>query len=328
MAAYLERWLRDYCAVKVSPKTAERYTQIVRLHLTPTLGHHQLTKLRPLHIQEAYTFWLQGGRRDGEAGGLSVTTVLHHHRVLHLALRQAVRWQLLAVNPADAVQPPRKAQREMSALDEDETAKLLEAAVGSDLYAPILVAVTTGLRRGELLALRWQDVDLERGTLSVNQTIEQTAERGIAFKEPKTAKSRRLISLGSLTVETLRRHRASQNEARLLLGNSYVDGGLVFPAPAGSVWNPRTFSSAFYRLTSHSGVPRMRFHDLRHSHATQLLVAGVHVKVVSERLGHSTAGITLDTYSHVLPGIQEEAAARIDSAIRGAIMRSSMAAQR
>ena len=316
--AFLKRWLRDYAAVRVAAKTFERYAEIVRLHLIPALGHHPLAKLQPLHIQAHYSQALQDGRRDGK-GGLLAQTVLHHHRILKEALQQAVRWQLLARNPADAVDPPRPRRREMRALDDAPTAVLLTAAEGTSLHIPVLLAVTTGLRRGEVVGLRWSDVDLDAETLAVRQCVEQT-KAGLSFKEPKTAKGRRVVAVPRITTEALRRHKAEQAKQRLLLGPAYHDQGLVCARPDGRIWAPQALSAAFSALAHRLHLP-IGFHGLRHSHATQLLKQGVHPKIVSERLGHATVGITLDVYSHVLPGMQEDAARRADAALRAALGR-------
>lgn len=313
---YLDRWLKEYAKSNVSAKTYQTYAEFVRLHLAPALGHHQLAKLAPLHIQEYYTRALESGRKDGK-GGLSAQSVLHHHRVLHEALHQAVKWQLLARNPADAVEPPRPASTEMAALDVSETARLLEAAAGTWLHLPILLAVTTGMRRGELLGLRWQDVDLKAGKLTVQQAVEET-RAGVTFKQPKTQRSRRPIDLPPLLVEALIRHKGEQAQERLLMGAAYQDQGLVIAQPDGQVRRPDNLSHAFLKLTRAHGI-KLRFHDLRHSHASHLLAAGVHLKVVSERLGHSSTRLTLDTYSHLLPGMGEDAALKVDVALRFAI---------
>ncbi|MBI3910611.1 MAG: site-specific integrase [Armatimonadetes bacterium] len=318
VAEYLGHWLSDYARPNVAPKTWERYEEIVRLHLIPALGGLRLDRLQPLHIQGAYSRWLESGRRDGK-GGLASRTILHHHRILREALQQAVRWQLLARNPADAVDPPRPAPQEMAALDEAGTARLLEAARDTWLYVPILLAIATGMRRGEILGLRWQDVDLEKGALSVRQTLEQTQANGLAFKQPKTPKSRRAVALPAVIVQELRRHRGAQAERQLLLGPTYHKSDLVCCHDDGSLIRPSVLSKCFGSLLRRSGLAHVRFHDLRHTHATQLLREGVHVKIVSERLGHSTVGITLDTYSHVLPGMQEDAARRMDTVLRAAL---------
>jgi integrase len=319
LSEYLEHWLTDYAKTNVSRKSLERYTEIARCHLIPALGQYRLLDLRPLHIQGYYGIALESGRRDGR-GGLSARTVLHHHRVLRQALHQAVKWQLLARNPADAVEPPQPRHAEMRTLDEAQMASLLEASRPNRLlYIAVLLAVTAGMRRGEILALRWQDIDLESGILSVRQSLEET-KAGLAFKEPKSKKARRTIALPELAIEGLRRHRAEQARGRLMLGPGWQDNDLVCSQHDGRPLHPRSLTHAFVNLLRRRrDLARVRFHDLRHSHATLLLRKNVHPKIVSERLGHSTVGITLDVYSHVVPGMQEEAARKIDAALRSAI---------
>jgi integrase len=322
---FLERWLAAYAKAQVSPKTFERYAEIIRCHLIPAIGGLDLAALRPLHLQAYYASAVESGRRprrgealDDRARGLAARTVLHHHRVLREALHQAVKWQMLARNPADAVEPPRPVRTEMRALDEAETARLIEASAGGRLYLPILLAATTGLRRGEILAVRWRDIDLEAGTAAVRQSLEQT-KAGLSFKEPKTQKGRRVIALPELAIDALRRHKAEQAKIRLMLGPGYEANDLVCCQPDGRPFKPGNITNSFAELVERLKIPHLRFHDLRHGHATLLLRQGVHPKVVSERLGHSTVGITLDVYSHVLPGMQEEAARKVDSALRGAL---------
>jgi integrase len=316
VATYLKRWL-DHARNRVSPKTHERYAELSRTHITPRIGSYKLSQLKPLHIQELYSYALEKGRKDGR-GGLSPQTVVHIHRLLRAALQQAVRWQLLARNPADAVDPPRPPKTEMKALTEAETAALLRVAEGSSLYLPILVAVVTGLRRGELLSVRWSDIEFGTGETSIQRTLEQTSE-GLRFKEPKTQKASRTVTIPAIAVDALKAHKVHQAERRLMLGPAYEDHGLVFARDDGSPWPPDTFSTAFAVLIRRSSLPHVRFHDLRHSHASQLLRQGVHPKVVSERLGHSSVKTTLDIYSHVVPGMQHDAAVGIDRAMRQAI---------
>ena len=316
----LDRWLADYAKHKVSPKTYERYQEMIDGHIRPALGSYVLPKLVPLHIQAFYSHALAHGRKDGK-GGLSAQSVVHFHRLLNKVFAQALKWQLLARNPLQAVEPPRPQRQEMRALDEEETASLLSLVAESRLYIPVMLAVTTGLRRGEILGLRWRNVDLTSGTITVVQSLEQTKE-GLRFKSPKTHRSRRSIAIPAITVEALRSYRVKQAEERLALGPAYDDNDLACPRPGGGPWPPDEFSTSFSAFVRRSGVRRFRFHDLRHSHATHLLRVGVHPKVVSERLGHSTVGITLDTYSHVLPGMQEDAVRLIDVALAAAIKKN------
>ena len=210
VSEFLDRWLADYAKPKVSPKTYERYQEMIDGHIRPALGSHLLPKLAPLHVQTFYGCALAKGRKDGK-GGLSRQSVVHFHRLLHKAFAQAVKWQLRARNPIEAVEPPRAQRQEMRALDEDETANLLRLLGESRLYIPVMLAVTTGLRRGEILGLRWSNVNLATGTITVVQSLEQTRE-GLRFKSPKTHRSRRSIALPAMTVEVLRSHRVKQAE--------------------------------------------------------------------------------------------------------------------
>ncbi len=310
LGAFLDQWLTQ-TGGRLSARTRERYASIIARHLKPALGERSLRALTPLQIQGYY------GEALGEAG-LAPSTVRKHHHLLRKALGQAVRWGLLARNPAASVEPPKAVRREMRALDRRETAKLLAAAQGGRLYVPVLLAVTSGLRRGELLGLRWRDLDLENASLTVRQSLEETGA-GLGFKQPKTARSRRRVPLGETTVAALKRQRAAQEQERLALGELYRDQGLVFTRPEGSPLSPAAFSLAFTRLVRKCGLAGTRLHDLRHTHASLLLAQGVHPKIVSERLGHASVAITLDTYSHVLPGLQEAAVAQFDAGLATAL---------
>ncbi len=303
VAEFLKRWLRDY-ASHLAPKTHRRYEEVVRLHLVPALGALPLTRLRPLHIQECYRRVLDMGR--------SARTALHTHRVLREALQHALRWQLIARNPADAVEPPRPKRYEIPALPPDMIRQLLAAADDTRYGTLVHTAVMTGLRQGELLGLRWRDVDLETGTLSVRQTCQWLPREGFVFRQPKTHRSTRPVALSPRTVQRLRQHRSQQLEERLSLGPAYEDNDLVFATPLGTPLHPNTLRVGWLRILKAANIGHLRFHDLRHAHATLMLQQGVHPKIVSERLGHSGIAITMDTYSHVLPGLQAEAAAQLD----------------
>lgn len=279
-----------------------------------------LTKLKPAAISSAYSKALRDGRRDG-TGGLSPRTVTHMHRVLKQALGQAVKWDLLARNPADAVDPPKVERAAMAAFDMAQTAELLEFVRGTRMFMPTVLAVLCGLRRGEICALRWRSVDLAKGQLAVAASAEQT-EAGVRFKEPKSGRAR-TVSLSATVVEELRSYRVQQAEELLKAGVRQSEDMLVVCQADGTLLQPRSLTHEWVRLLGKTTLPRVRFHDLRHSHATHLLASGVHPKVASERLGHSKVGITLDLYSHVMPGMQEDDAARVDDALRTAINRRS-----
>ena len=196
---------------------------------------------------------------------------------------------------------------------------MIERTKGTALYMPILLAVTTGMRRGEVLAVRWSDIDLDSGILSVTRTLEKSRYGGLNFKQPKTQKSRRTISLPAITVEALRLHRVEQAELMLSLGAGWNEDGLVCMRDAGDPINPDTLTSNYKNLARRLDLPSPRFHDLRHTHATQLLKAGIHPKIAQERLGHATIAVTLDLYSHIMPGMQEDAAMKVDRVLKTAL---------
>jgi integrase len=317
VAVFLERWL-EHMKGQLSPRSRERYADLCRKNIAPLLGVLALTKLRPAHISAAYAKALASGRRDG-SGGLSPRTVTYMHRVLREALQQAVRWNLLARNPADAVKPPKVERRQMRVLDADGTAALLEAARGTNLFVPVLLAALCGVRRGEIAALRWRTVDLERGTLAVVASAEQTSTT-VREKPPKNGKGR-AVALPLLVVDELRSHRVRQAEGLLALGVRLTDDHHVVTREDGLPLQPRSLTHAFETFLRKHGLQRLRLHDLRHTHATQMLKNGVHPKIAQERLGHSSVAITLDLYSHVLPGMQDEAAQGVDRAVRAAMER-------
>lgn len=320
VADYLRRWLRDYAAHNVAPSTFARYKGIIDSHLIPALGNLRLRDLRPAHLQAAYAgFLAPGGRKDSREGGLSPRSALHHHRLLKEALAQAVRWQQLAHNPADAVTPPRPARPEMRVLSPEEVSWLLEAAIETPLYTLLYLALHTGLRQGELLGLKWEDVDLDRGSLHVQRTAQRLPGQGVTYRPPKSHRSCRPVSLSPEVVDLLREHRRAQVEHRLRVGPAYAGMGLVFASPLGRPMDPGNLRRGFARLVEKAALAPVRFHDLRHTAATLMLTAGVHPKVVSERLGHATVSLTLDTYSHVLPDLQREAAKALDGLLGPAL---------
>jgi integrase len=319
VATFLDRWL-DHVRVQVAPRTHERYAELARKTIVPLLGGVILIKLRPEQISAAYTKALAGGRRDGK-GGLSPRTVHHCHRILRQALGQAVRWQILARNPTDSVDPPKVERQRLNTYDMAQTAELIEAMRGTRMLVPTLLAVLCGLRRGEIAALRWRSVDLMVGRLAVVESAEQT-KTGIRYKEPKGGRAR-AVALSTTVAEELMLHRLKQAQDLLKLGVRHSDETFVVAQADGSPLQPNSLTHEWVRLSGKTLLPRIRFHDLRHAHATHLLSSGVHPKVASERLGHSKVGITLDLYSHVLPGMQEDAAARVDDALRAALKKRS-----
>jgi len=317
LADYLQRWLEAVRA-NLAPATYQRYDGLLKHQVIPHIGGLMLTKLRPLQVQQLYARLQVQGRADGR-GGISARTLLHVHRVLSEALRQAVRWQIVARNVCESVESPHAPRVEMRALSPDEARQLLEVAQAEDgiLGDAVIIAVHTGLRLGELLGLRWADVDTEQGRITIHRTVQYLPGEGTIQREPKTARGNRTVPIGATAVSTLGRLRRRQLEARLAVGTAYEDSGLAFTDPRGRPIPPYRLSQRFAGLLRRADLPRMRFHDLRHTHATLMLARGVHPKVVSERLGHASIAITLDTYSHVLPTLQEDAARALDAWLAG-----------
>jgi integrase len=318
LGSYLDRWLATHAEPNLAAKTVERYRQLVEVNIKPKIGGTPLAKLQPIAVSEFYSWSLTSGHRR-KTGGLSPRTVRHIHRLLHAALKQAVKWQLRQTNPYDAVEAPKPVAKEMSAVDEDGSAWLIQAALGMDLYIPIMYALSTGLRRGEILGQRWQDVDFASNRLFVAQSLEQTKRGGLKFKIPK-GKKRRALTMSPLLAEALKAHGEEQARRRKLFGADYhSDLDLIVALPDGSPWPPDRFTDRYVAFSKKVGLKGVRFHDLRHSNASQLLRQGVPVKVVSARLGHSNATVTLNTYAHVLAGDDERAAEIMERQLRIAI---------
>jgi integrase len=320
LAQFLNRWL-EHMGAQVSPRTLERYSEIAMNNIIPPLGSVVITKLTPIQVSTAYAKALATGRRDG-TGGLSPRTVHHMHRVLKQAMSQAVRWQIIGRNPLDAIDPPRVERRRLDTYDVAQTVELLDVGRGTSMFVPILLAALCGMRRGEIAALRWRSVDLMTGQIAVVESCEQM-NGSIRYKEPKNGRAR-TVALSATVAEELRAHRVAQARELLKLGVRPADDGFVATLADGRSLQPTWITHEWVRLIQAIPyLPRLRFHDLRHAHATHLLASGVHPKVASERLGHSNVGITLDLYSHVMPGMQEDAAARVDDALRIAMAKRS-----
>jgi integrase len=303
VGSYLESWLQA-TEHSVRPRTWKRRGEFVRLHIVPALGKVALAKLTALQVQALYAQKLHEG--------LSSTTVHHLHTVFHRALKAALRLGLLQRNVLEMLDPPRITHHEMATLSADQARRLLIAARGDRFEALYVLALSTGMRQGELLALKWQDVELEAATLRVRATLQYTPA-GFVFAEPKTAKSRRIVALPKTAVDALRRRRAQQATERTGAGD---DLNLVFPNTAGHPMDGKDLLRHRFRpLLQKAGLPPIRFHDLRHTAATLLLERGINPKIVSEMLGHADISITLGIYSHVTPHMQQQAAAAMDAAL-------------
>ena len=295
----------------IRPTTYSSYECHVERHIIPTLGRLPLNKITGAHLNVLYAKLLAKGGDEGERP-ISPSTVRRIHATLHRALKDAVRWNRIPRNPADSADPPRAIgfDREMKIWRADELKAFLVSQRESRIYPLWLTLATTGMRRGEALGLTWDDVDLETGRLSVTKTRVLNGYETL-LSTPKTKKGRRLIALDPTTTAALRKFRTQQKKECLARGESFDEKKVVFLREDGKPYHPERVSRVFYRTAKKAGLPRIRLHDLRHTYATLALVAGVHPKVVSERLGHANIGITLDCYSHCLPALSEDAASRV-----------------
>ena len=311
LAEYLRRWLVEYVQPNLAPRTAEGYEHIIRRHLVPALGNLPLTQLKPEHVQRLYSQKLTDGRCAKE-GGLSNRTVRYIHVTLHKALQDALRLGLVTRNVAGAVEPPRVYHQEVRTLGESDLQIFLSTAEPTPYYSLFYTALFTGMRRSELLALRWSDVDLLLCQLYVTRSMHQLKTGEIVFRQPKSTRSKRLVALSPSTVRVLADHKTRQEELKLLQGLVPRSEDLVFSHDDGTPLLPDSITHAWMKMARHAGLHGIRLHDARHTHASLMLKQGVHPKIVQEILGHSSIQVTLDTYSHVAPGLQQAAANRLD----------------
>jgi integrase len=301
LADFLDRWERDWASGNVSGKTLETYAHHLK-HVRRHLGTMTLQRLQPVDFATLYARLL----RDGE-DSLAARTVGHIHRIVHRALGHAVQWGLLRQNPTDAVDPPRVADTEIEILQPEHLQTILNKLRGRSIYPIAALAVATGMRRGELLALRWKDVDIDASRLRVERSVEQT-KSGLAFKSPKTKHGRRTIALPASTVTELRSHWKAQQEQRIALGRGKSSpDDLVFPTWDGHTRSPNALTKEWSVLMDNLGLVAT-FHSLRHTHASQLIASGLDVITISRRLGHGSPSITLGVYGHLFPNTDDRAA--------------------
>ena len=312
----LHRWLPSK-RTRVKPSTANSYERNIRLHIIPNIGAIPLQRLQPEDLDELYVKLLTEGKRNGGGGGLSAKSVRNVHATLQSALSDAARKGTVARNVADTADPPSisRSGRSISVWTGDQLRCFFDAMADHELYALYLLAATTGMRRGEIAGLLWHNVDLEAARLTINQQI-VSVQYQLIESDLKTPTSRRNIDLDPRTVAELRHHRRRQLEERMATGQR-GDDGYVFAKPDGSPIHPDLISQTFERAVAKLDIPRIRLHDLRHTHATILLQQNVHPKVVSERLGHSSVAFTMTVYQHVLPGLQAQAASTFETAVFG-----------
>jgi len=310
---HLKQWLNGYVKTKCSQRTLDGYRSIVVRHLIPALGKNLLKHLNQQAIQNYYGVACET---------LSARTVHHHHRVLSQSLKYAVRQGYLGRNPCEMVDAPRARKKIMRTLTPGELEKLLDNAVDSYYYPVIYTAVSLGLRQAELLGLRWRDIDLEMLSVSVSRVL---YKRGgtCEFKEPKTDHSRRNVAMTPKLAIFLREYKAQRNQFYQLLGKDMTLDDLVFANESGKPMDPSILSHSFSRIAKKSGLGTVRFHDLRHTFASLLLLRGAKPKVISEALGHASVAFTMDTYSHIINGMQEEAMALLDTILPAGVSKDN-----
>ena len=309
LKVYLEHWLEQVhklSTVRIS--TYEMYRIVIYKHIIPLLGHIQLQKLTPQQVQVFYTKKLDEG--------LSSKRVRGFHAVLHSALQNAVKWNLVGRNVCDLVTPPIPQRHEIQPLTPEQAQRLLQVARERKLETLLTVAVATGMRRGELLGLHWHDIDFNEGCLYVRRTVGRIGKFGVVVSEPKTRRSRRKIVLPGFVVDALKQHQEGQQAVREKAGTQWREKDIVFCNMYGDYLSTTNLQIAFKGLLQRAELPNIRFHDLRHSAASFLAKLNVHPKVVQEILGHSTIAMTLDIYSHLFPSTHQEAMSRLDDLFR------------
>jgi integrase len=315
LAEHLHNWLEGYCKTNCSQRTYDGYQAIIEHHLIPALGQLQLKHLHPQAIQKYY----------GQAcEKLSPLTVHHHHRTLSQSLKYAVRQGYLGRNPAELVDPPSPRRKPMRTMTPGEVETLLDMAKDSGYYPVIYTAMSTGLRQAELLGLRWRDIDLDMLSISVSQVLYK--RRGVyQYKEPKTSHSRRRVAMTPKLATYLRGYRAEREGLFLMLERPLTLDDLVFTNVRGNPVDPSVLSHAFGKIARQAGLNGVRFHDLRHTFASLMLLRGAKPKVISEALGHSSVAFTMDTYSHIIDGMQEDAMALLDEVLPSGVNKYSVA---
>lgn len=321
---YLDEWLEKAASARLRPRTLQDYREKVDRYVRPILGAHRLDKIRPLDVQGLVQRLAEEGCPTvppAKRRPLAPQTVRYAHAILSAALEQAVRWEMILSNPARHVELPRRRSREMRALSPGEAAAFRKAIEGTRFEALWLLLLGTGLRPGEALALRWTDLDLAGARATIQRTLPRRRARDeLVFEDPKTVRSRRVVPLPPTVVKALRQHRKAQAEHRLLLGDGYrADLDLVFATETGEPVNYRNLVRRHFKPALESaGLPAsVRPYDLRHSFASLAMAAGAHVKAISDRLGHSSAKMTLDVYSHVLEPVEADATGKIEASLFG-----------
>ncbi|OPX90294.1 MAG: putative prophage phiRv2 integrase [Pelotomaculum sp. PtaB.Bin104] len=314
---FVERWIRDYAESNLAPKTLSSYKDMLKKYILPALGKLKVEQITPVHLMEFYTNLQEDGiRHDKKPGGLSPKSISYAHRIISSILQDATQWQVIGSNPCSRVKPPKVTKKQAACYDEEQTATMLAALETEELkYQSMLqLALFTGLRRGELMGLEWQDVDFDKKTLEIRQSSQYLPGKGVFTKSPKNESSERLLSLPPFLIDLLRQYRRQQSEDRLKVGDLWQGSDRLFTTWDGRPMHPDTPTRWFSKFIKKHGLPHLPFHGIRHTAATMLINQGLPAKSISGRLGHADIGTTMNIYGHYLKSADREAADRLEKA--------------
>ena len=313
---YADFWINNYAIPNLSPKTYERYKSMLKARILPYLGNMYLDKIQPMQLMYLYQELSECTYiRKKEAHKLSSKTILEHHRLLHSMLQQAVYWQMIPYNPASRVRPPKARKPNINFYDDVQTIALIKALEGEELKFRVIILLTifTGLRRGEVLGLEWQDIDFKNSSVTVRQASQYVSSIGIYTKDPKTETSNRIISIPESITKLLKEYQRKQLKNRLLLGDKWIETNRLFVQSNGAPMHPDTITKWFRQFLEDKNLPHITFHGLRHTHATLLISQGLDVRTVSNRLGHAQTSTTLNIYAHAFAKMDREASEKLDN---------------
>lgn len=316
---FANMWFEKHAEPNMANMTIYNYKSVCQNYFVPYLGHMQMDQIKPLHLVDLFADMQKGSAKKPDEG-LSESSIKRHHTLISTMFKTAVEWKIIASNPAKGIKLPKVQKSKVIAYDEKQTAVLLNLAANKasiKYYTLIILAITTGLRRAELAGLEWEDIDFESKTLTVKKTLQYTPIHGIYQTKPKTETSQREISLSESVVDLLKKHKAEQNKQRLKVGNLWTDeGNFLFTTWDGRPLYPQEFNRWFTRFIKKHGLPEISFHSLRHTAATLLIAKNVHMKTISNRLGHAKIGTTMDIYGHALQSADQEAADLLDDLVQ------------
>jgi integrase len=325
-ADFIDRWFKSYADINLAPKTLHRYRQMLDSRIIPILGHYKMDKLRPVHLLDFCTFLRnEDTKQRGKSGKLSDMTILHHFRLVSAILQTALQWQVISFNPAKNVKAPKVKRMPGAYYDEGQTAALLEAVENDPIIYKVLIylAISTGLRRGELMGLEWDDINFDKTVLTVKRASQYLPGKGTFTKDPKNESSKRVVSLPSSIIVLLKEYRREQLQERLRLGDMWQDSNRIFTTWDGRPMHPDTPSNWFPKFLKRNNLPHIPFHGLRHTAATLLIDKGLNIKAVSARLGHTQASTTINIYTHALKSADRKAADMMEDVFTGNIKRQA-----